>query len=250
MAESSKENDQKDALASATAISTNQWFLTSLTALGHPQPTLFQEALSMESGEGPLIQLTLWLEDCIIRLWTLEQRDKLKAEYWKTISVYLEELQCPKAYYTPEHWQLNPALRIRVIFWLLSVATSELYGDAFLNEGEAMDDDDDDDDAPSHSPNTPEPSTKSNESNANFSLEHVSESDLAALDTTRFPLGFTTGDNQVDGILTLLRMNMLLKLEQEQQYVNHRIAQLQATTVPGAKPLKKYKPKIRENKFK
>jgi hypothetical protein len=230
-----------DVVSASDADSTtaNDWFLRCLKCLGNEHPEEFLPAL--QESDNHLIQLTLWLEDCVIRMWTIEKRDQLKADYWTSITEYLQELQCP-ACYTAGEWQRNETQRVRVIFWLLSVATNEAYGDAFLNTTGTQD---------SHTIPTTSASSKSACMKRKMhepdmtALKTISETDLASLQNYEFPLGFSTGDNQVDGVLTLLRMNLLLDLEREQQVINRRIAQLQTVTVPEAKSLKKYKQRRR-----
>lgn len=208
------------------------WFLDSLRCLGYDKPEDFLPALS--HCDEALIQLTLWLEDHIIRLLTIEKREALRCDYWTMISEYLEELKCPMGYFSAQ-WQNNAALRVRVLFFLLSVAMSEAYGDAFI------------DDPP---PSATEPDSMPNNLRmvdyTNYdAISSISESDLDQIQSDEFPLGFSSGDSQVDRLLVVLRMNLLLDLENEQQFVNQRIAQLQAMKAHDAKPLKKYKQRRR-----
>jgi hypothetical protein len=47
---------------------------------------------------------------------------------------------------------------------------------------------------------------------------------LPVLDPSIFPFGFSTGNDKVDHILIILRMNLLHQIEQEQQQYNHLLA--------------------------
>ena len=218
------------------AADSNDWFLASLQCLKHPNPDELLLALDV-SDDDILARLVLWLEDRVIRMWTLDKRDQLQDHFFTALGDYLQELSCPSCYLAGD-WHKDPARRVRVIAWLLSVATAEAYGDVFLasSTGEPARQD--------------QPIPDSNKRKARepdlSALKDISESDLATLQNYDFPLGFSMGDPQVDGMLTLLRMNLLLDLEHEQQGVNQRIAQLQTLTVPSAKSLKKYKQRRRE----
>ena len=226
----------------------NDWFLTSLQCLHYPNPNELLPVLDASNdgddnnNEPLLARLVLWLEDRVIRMWTLDQRDQLQEQFMTTIADYLNELSCPSCYLTKD-WHKDSARRVRVIFWLLSVATAEAYGDAFVAssiDGKQSSS------APAQDTPIPENYKRKAREPDLSALKNISQSDLASLQNYDFALGFSTGDPQVDGMLTLLRMTLLLDLEQEQQYVNQRIAQLQTVTVPSAKSLKKYKPRRRE----
>lgn len=132
-------------------------------------------------------------------------REKLRTDFWSCIEDYLDELECPPQYYTP-NWRLDGRLRTRVMYWLISCAISEAHGDS---------------------------------SRDNDTIIATTAKDTLNVDY--FPLGFTTDDPQVDQALTYIRMQHLLKLRLEQDGINDCIATLQQTSVAKAKPLKSRK---------
>jgi len=196
----SKDNNDND----------TQWLVKALQALGHKNPSQWKNVCHDDSQ---LVPMTLWLEDRIIRQRKLKQRQELRNDFWQHVDDYLIELNIPLAYLGNKKegisWRHEKPLRSRVIHWLFSIATLELYGDRFIVNKDT----------------TTAPSSNTN------SLEALDNS-------TSFPLGFSTGDESVDRILTVLRMNLLLDLEREQQVINESIAQLQQQTIQHAKPLK------------
>lgn len=148
----------------------------------------------------------------------LEQREKLRTDYWSHINSYLDALECPEDYFPAEyyaddekespHWRYSSWHRTRVVNWLISCATSEAFGD--ISEQ-------------SQTESTPTPNV-----------------DQSALENP-FPLGFSTGDLEVDSILTQLRMKLLIQLEEDQKVINAAVAQVQSVTSGKAKPLKQAK---------
>jgi hypothetical protein len=147
----------------------------------------------------------------------LETRNKLRNEFWSTIDSYLDALECPKeGYYLLKsstrnggvaYWRHDPSLRSRVVYWIISCATSELHAEK-LHPNEQVG-------VVTATPTTPMeteiiPATK--------------QLLLPELDPSVFPLGFSTGDNQVDQLLVLLQMNLLQQVEQEQQQYNQLLA--------------------------
>lgn len=136
----------------------------------------------------------------------LESRDKLRNEFWSTIDSYLDDLECPKGYLLMEEahgvaWRQDPSLRLRVVYWIISCATSELHAEL----------------------SKPKPKPKE-QVHATAMERTPAKLRLPELDPSAFPLGFSTGDDQVDHILILLRMNLLHEVEQEQQQYNQLLA--------------------------
>lgn len=135
----------------------------------------------------------------------------------------MDALECPKDYFPLDyyadedkefpHWRYSSSHRIRVVNWLLSCATSEAFGDI----GDETD------------------STK----------ENTTTQDGGNTETTitekPFSLGFSTGDKEVDHILTLLRMKLLIQLEEDQKAINVAVSEVQDVTAAKAKPLKQAK---------
>jgi hypothetical protein len=147
----------------------------------------------------------------------LERRNKLRNEFWSTIDSYLDDLECPKEGGNlleatnggKAYWRQDPSLRRRVVYWIISCATSELYTEKLDPKEQvaaaaaAV--------APAVNPMERTPATKK------LVL-------LPELDPSVFPLGFSTGDNQVDQLLIILRMNFLQQVEQEQHQYNQLLA--------------------------
>jgi RNA transcription, translation and transport factor protein len=173
----------------------------------------------------------------------LEDRNKLRSDYWNQINVYLEALECPAGYLSDSdtlQWRHSPSHRQRIVHWLIACAISEVFGD-FLQK------------APKASLSSVMTSQKepvascatitiapsSFETTTSPTRTCNSPPELAEL--ADFPLGFSTGDEEVDHILTILRMKLLVQLEKDQQQVNELVAEMQAVTVGKAKPLKEAK---------
>ena len=131
----------------------------------------------------------------------------LRQDFWVAIDRYMEELECPKDYFSQEGpWRNDKDRRSRVMYWLLSCAISDAFGD--VEDG-------------IHGSATVEDATK--------------------IDPAVFPLGFTTEDPEIDEVLTKIRMKHLVRLRSEQDRINEIIATLQKTTVEKSKPLKSRK---------
>jgi hypothetical protein len=110
-------------------------------------------------------------------------------------------------------WREVPKLRIRVVYWLMSCAISEAYAE---EQEEAT--------------------------NQEVSTNSGTGDTIIPEKVDDFPLGFSTGDLQVDRVLTVLRMEFLLEIEQEQKAQNEFLAkkiqetaQRQFTINEGAK---------------
>lgn len=140
----------------------------------------------------------------------LETRNLLRNKFWVTIDSYLHELECPKGYLEANNgvlaWHRDPSLRIRVVYWIVSCATSELNAEKLDPKEEQV---------VVTVGKEPKPTP--------VKLILPPELDLD-LDPNAFPLGFSTGDNQVDHILILLRMNFLNEIELEQRQYNQLLA--------------------------
>lgn len=61
-------------------------------------------------------------------------REKLRSDFWSSIGDYLDQLECPNEhgseYAIKDDWMLIPRRRTRVMYWLVSCAISEAYGDS------------------------------------------------------------------------------------------------------------------------
>jgi hypothetical protein len=132
----------------------------------------------------------------------------------------LEAFDCPPSYYQQKQWYRNPAQHWRVIQWLISAALQEVYSDCVLQQ------------QPTH--------------DTASTVEHETErtvppatSQTETLET--FPLGFATGDDDVDLVLIVLRMKLVVELEDEQRAINAAIAA--AMTSRNKPALKPYKPR-------
>jgi len=214
------------------------WVVEALTALGCPSPREWKGAAltTDDAADEQLQRLTVWLEDRCVRLWNFQDREKLKHDFWNTIDHYLKELDCPPGYISSElrppqdtessHWRTDKCLRVRVVNWLLACATSEMYGDTFLHANPESQDSKTGPDATRQQV----PPGGDNQGPKPFSKD-------------RFPLGFSTGDNQVDEALVLIRMRLLYDLETTQRAINTVIAEQQLTSARRSKPLKQYRPR-------
>ena len=189
------------------ASSFSSWFLDGLLSLKHSDPSSVQDAFLCKDKDsqqdGPdhqMYNLTLWLEDRMIRQWGIERRNKLRENFWSTVDSYLRDLECPENYMVCDSipWREVPKLRVRVVYWLVSCAISEAYAE-HQNEEEA-------------NINEKKPT--------NGGTLHT----LIPEKVNDFPLGFSTGDLEVDRALTVLRMQFLLEIEGEQKAQNEFLA--------------------------
>uniref|UniRef100_A0A7S1Z4D1 Uncharacterized protein n=1 Tax=Trieres chinensis TaxID=1514140 RepID=A0A7S1Z4D1_TRICV len=190
-----------------------EWLDRCLTALGHPDPTSLSACLVPDKkGDKELQLLVIWLEDRCVRQWDETDRVGLRKRFWATMPRYLDCLECPSEYFQGR-WGDDQRQRIAVINWLVSCAISEVYGDSKDELNGTF---------------------QAKESEKDGTIEEVpptTESGTASLDTASFPLGFTTNDEDVDHIVTALRMHYLLELRAEQDQVNECIAKMQNVTV-------------------
>jgi RNA transcription, translation and transport factor protein len=174
------------------------WIISALKTLGHTSPG--------EKGniydDGVFQEIVVFLEDRCIRLWDLDQRNatiRQTSNFLEThLATYLKATGCPWSYD-----ENVPEQRYRVLHWLICYAMQEVYHDAFERK-------DDDDEA--HPPFT------TTDAHAPMA---ASPSYFAG--TTSFPLGFSTGDDQVDAVLTLMRMQMVVDMQEHQHVINERI---------------------------
>lgn len=139
---------------------------------------------------------------------SFEKRESLRSSFWSVVDDYLRDLDCPQHYFRPDAgsspnaanaacWRNNPALRVRMVHWLLSCAISERF---------------------------------SEQTDKNRPSLTTSE-DLLPSKLQDFHLGFSSGDSKVDDILKLVRMQYLADLEDEQEEQNQVLANLfQRTT--------------------
>jgi RNA transcription, translation and transport factor protein len=175
----------------------------------------------------------------------LEERTKLRNDFWSHINNYLEALECPENYFPMDyyadedkehpHWRYSASHRNRVVHWLISCATSEAFGD---DDFETMN---------TEKERLPEGSTQQLTS-TNHHPPELSTTITASKENSNknpFSLGFSTGDDEVDHILTILRMKLLIQLEEDQKKINAAVSQVQTVTSNHAKPLKQAK--LRKN---
>jgi len=217
-----------------------KWLQDALTNLGHLDPSSVRNAMQLENecitADDQMVRLTMWLEDRLIRLWSMDdERQQLRNDYWNHIDKYLEALECPKSYFSAD-WRYSLSHRMRVVYWLVSCATSEAFGDVTIPTQDAAVEQ-------SASLSKSEPSqAKVNSSplNGGGGQSTVSSSSTSEL-SSKFQLGFSVGDAEVDGILLSIRMRLLMQLERDQKDINSAIAQIQRITAGRAKPLKEAK---------
>jgi hypothetical protein len=159
----------------------------------------------------------------------LEEREKLRTDFWAHIEEYLDALECPK-WYTQE-WRQSSELRVRIVYWLIACATSEAFGDQLSKNSQ---------------PKEPEQINKSADTNEQSNRPSTTREETTTYSGQeqawkQFPLGFSTGDEAINRTLSILRMKLLIQLENEQKEINHVISQLQQVTAGKAKPLKETK---------
>jgi hypothetical protein len=179
-------------------------------------PTVSMSHIITNSDEGNrnLQDLIIWLENHAIRQWKLDDRKALVDNFDDAFERYLADLDCPTEYRRDTrsggssgdgnietNWRANPESRGKVVFWVVYNAISETYLDQ-------------------------RPSLESSD-NASSQGEHLNK----IIDKDSFPLGFSTNDANMDGILMTLRMKYLLDLRQIQTKVNESVAEMQKLTV-------------------
>lgn len=225
------------------ADSSDSWFVASLKNLGHFDPSSVKSAMEVQqdpnSADSQLVSLTLWMEDSLIRSWKVDERRKLRDDFWAHINNYLDGLECPIDYFPDfyfadedkmPHWRYSSSHRQKVVCWLISNATSEAFGDIASQQ------------TADSSPIAPV-ADETNEVESGESKEAEGSSQ-----ENPFPLGFSTGDDKVDHIVSLLRMKLLIQLEEDQKAVNEAVCQVQSVTSGKARPLKQAK--LRPNNIK
>lgn len=194
-----------------------EWFTRSLVSLGMPNPDPFVclvlpiEVDKADDVDSVLRDFVIWIEHHAIRQWTVDDRGKLKKEFCSSVEEYLSELDCPDEYRTCRRgsgktsWRDDPHTRIRVVFWLVSCAVSEVYSDKVDLVEEAA--------------------------NNITSNGDKGEALLSCIHKDSFPLGFSTNSPAVDGISSALRMKYLMNLRDMQNKVNLSTAKMQQLTV-------------------
>ena len=190
------------------------------------RPTgLSMSQIMTNSGEGnrQLQRLVIWLEKYAIRQWKVADRNALGDNFDHAFERYLTDLDCPTEYMyrtrdgsgceedNDTHWRTNPQSRGKIVFWVVSTAISELYADQTPMDGNS--------DKVSQQPQAEQ------EADTKPDLNNI------IIDKDSFPLGFSTDDADMDGILMALRMKYLLDLRQVQNKVNESVAEMQKLTV-------------------
>ena len=203
---------------------------------------------SLETRTDGILTLSPCLS-CLFHIRSLEQRAQLRGDFWNHIDGYLDALECPKVYFENAElkkngsekvacWRSSASHRIRVVHWMLACGTSEVFGDADGGDAPASEE--------TQSPSSikqpvvrvsPPPTAAP----AKTTTSTQTPTGSTRVSPENFPLGFSTGDAEVDRILTTLRMKLLIQLENDQKKVNSTISQIQAVTAEKAKPLKQAK---------
>lgn len=175
----------------------SKWLLSTLRKLGHPQPEAHNlQTIHTSDGDEEFQKLVEWLEDRCIRLWDLERRDNIlrkrtnsKSYFTMQLPIYLEALDCPPSYYTLPQWYTVPQQRYRVLHWIASCALQEVARDQRIAT-----------------------------SQTNSGMPPVD-----SINAKAFPLGFTTGDTEVDGVLRILRMQLVASMNEQQRQINQAV---------------------------
>lgn len=225
------------------------WFQESLQTLGYPDTnTTTTPSVVVEgalNGDEKMFQRTVqYLEDRCIRLWDLDRRNAIlrptttSSSFWKQLALYLNDLECPTAYYCSSSfsaddndghnhgeeqlWHTDASKRWRVLHWIVTCALQEAYNDTS-----------NDDETNPHpfatttvtattiTTDTALNSTTTTNSNNNESL--ADSLSVIIPSSQSFPLGFSTGDPQVDEIVTVLRMQFIAEMQDEQAAIHKEI---------------------------
>ena len=183
----------------------SEWLSENLKVLSYPNPDEFSiDAFTNDNktSDEKLVLLSLWLEDNFIRRWNLQMRDAFlrnSNSFWDEHGIwhYLSDLDFPR------NWKNKKMkeIRIYIVYWLVCQAISESFNDK---------------------------KAKGSIKTVNDKQGYCSEHDR---DNEVFPLGFTTGDEFVDKIMTTLRMRYILESRQMQDDMNNSIADMQKFTV-------------------
>ena len=192
--------------------------------------------------------------------------------FWSSVGLtrYLDGLDCPPELYRTSGWIDEPPRRIGVVRWLVSCAVSEVYCDSKGERGGFPRERDDHVSAEQrrdHNNGGDGSTTRLMKSRNNGGgsvpvrptgccggggsarLTKSCNGDTASAQPTvppswvssasssddfeAFPLGFRTGDKDVDRIVTMLRMRHILDLRAEQDGINTALADMQRLTVKG-----------------
>lgn len=182
--------------------------------------SMSQIMTNSDEGNRQLQRLVIWLENNAIRQWKVDARKVLGDNFDYAFERYLTDLDCPTEYRTREgsvceednetYWRTNPQSRGKIVFWVVSTAISELYADQTPMDGN---------------------SDKVSQPQAEQEADTKADLNNIIIDKDSFPLGFSTDDADMDGILMALRMKYLLDLRQLQNKVNESVAEMQKLTV-------------------
>ena len=186
--------------------------------------SMSQIITNSDEGNRQLQDLIIWLENHAIRQWKVDDRRALGDNFDDAFERYLTDLDCPAEYRESSgntrsvggnncaDWKANPESRGKIVFWVVSNAISETYLDQ-------------------------RPSGVNNDNNVSSQVDETEkvadeQQDLNKIvDKDSFPLGFSTNDADIDGIIMALRMKYLLDLRRVQNKVNESVAEMQKLTV-------------------
>lgn len=189
-----------------------------------PTVSMSQIITNSDEGNRQLQDLIIWLENHVIRQWKVDDRKALVDHFDDAFEKYLTDLDCPAEYRERSgntrsaggnncsNWKTNPESRGKIVFWVVSNAISETYLDQ-------------------------RPSGINNDNNVSLQDDATEKGaderhDLKQIvDKDSFPLGFSTNDADIDGVLMALRMKYLLDLRRVQNKVNESVAEMQKLTV-------------------
>ena len=190
-----------------------------------PTVSMSQIITNSDEGNRQLQDLIIWLENHVIRQWKVDDRRALGNNFDDAFERYLADLDCPVEYRERSgnacsvggnncsNWKANPESRGKIVFWVVSNAISETYLDqrpSGINNGN---------DAASQADDATEKAADERQD-----LKKI-------IDKDSFPLGFSTNDADIDGVLMALRMKYLLDLRRVQNKVNESVAEMQKLTV-------------------
>lgn len=190
-----------------------------------PTVSMSQIITNSDEGNRQLQDLIIWLENHVIRQWKVDDRRALGNNFDDAFERYLADLDCPVDYRERSgnacgvggnncsNWKANPESRGKIVFWVVSNAISETYLDqrpSGINNGN---------DAASQADDATEKAADGRQD-----LKKI-------IDKDSFPLGFSTNDADIDGVLMALRMKYLLDLRRVQNKVNESVAEMQKLTV-------------------
>jgi hypothetical protein len=223
-------------------------------------PSATDITASTTTGACSFPSIVQFLEDRCIRRWDFDQRERFlrhkdSGAFEKGIAKYLQELQCPWKYKNNNNEDDDSVMeeqqKWRVLHWLISYSFQEIHQDwisttsntstTLQQQSESTTSINTTWDSLLQNYKQRQPSEEAKEKVSNPSPNNLDDKDNDActsdkphpppnqhdpdpeLPVDAFPLGFTSGDSQVDQYLTFFRMKCIVALEEEQSQLWNQI---------------------------